>query len=369
MKNGDADAEPPRAMASPSRPAETSRPAPARSVTIIDVARQAGVSKTTASDALSGGGRVSPRTRARIEEVAARLGYVPNSAARHLRQSRVGAVGLYLPRQAFAGTGFYMEFTFGVAQRAHAAGLDLTLLGAGSAGVNPPRPRVDGVIILDPILDDPVVTDLLTGGVPVVTVGRYLGSGPAPSGVLNADYVHTTTLLLDHLGSCGASAPGMITTDEDFLADWSLTLQETYGTWCAAHDAEPAMRGVAVDASPEELDAAVRDLLAARPDLDALVCAPDGSALRALGTLQALGLRVGEDLLLASCVASPSLEMCDPPITAIDVSPRVYGAGAAGMLTEILSADAAQGEESTRIERLHHGRLRIRPSTSFATRR
>jgi DNA-binding LacI/PurR family transcriptional regulator len=336
-------------------------------VTIIDVARQAGVSKTTASDALSGSGRVSPRTRARIEEVAARLGYVPNSAARHLRHSRVGAVGLYLPRQAM-GTGFYMEFTFGVAERARAAGLDLTLLGADSAGIKPPRSRVDGLIILDPILDDPVVRDLLAGGVPVVTVGRHRGSGPAPSGVLTADHVAMTTRLLDHLGACGALAPGLIMADENFRADWSLIQRETYEAWCAAHGAEPAVRSVAVDASPETLDAVVRDLMAARPDLDAVVCAPDGSALRALGTLQALGRRVGEGLLLASCVASPSLEMCDPPITAIDLRPRAYGAGAAELLTDILSADAAHGEPGAPIERLHPIDLRIRRSTSsFAT--
>ncbi|HXA59736.1 MAG TPA: hypothetical protein VNW94_11290, partial [Streptosporangiaceae bacterium] len=67
---------------------------------------------------------------------------------------------------------------------------------------------------------------------------------------------------------------------------------------------------------------------------------------------------------LASCVASPSLEMCDPPITAIDLRPRAYGAGAAELLTDILSADAAHGEPGAPIERLHPIDLRIRPSTS-----
>ncbi|MBE3010320.1 LacI family DNA-binding transcriptional regulator [Microbispora sp. NEAU-D428] len=334
-------------------------PGPARSVTIVDVARHAGVSKTTASDALSGAGRVSARTRARIEEVAARLGYHPNTAARHLRNSRVGAVGLYLPRQVM-GTGFYMEFAFGVAERARAAGLDLTLLGPDSSGIKAPRLRVDGLIILDPILDDPVVADLLGGGVPVVTVGYHRGSGPAPRGVLSADHVETTNLLLEHLGSRGSTMPGLIMPDGDFLTDWSLTLQETYERWCSAHGVEPATRGVAVDASPETLDAVVRDLMASRPDLDALVCAPDGSALRALGTLRSLGRRVGEELLLASCVASQSLEMCDPPITAVDLRPRAYGASAAELLAEILAADAADDEPITRV---HPAELRIHAST------
>ncbi|MGI5162424.1 substrate-binding domain-containing protein [Microbispora sp. CA-102843] len=115
-----------------------------------------------------------------------------------------------------------------------------------------------------------------------------------------------------------------------------------------------------MDASPETLDAVVRDLMASRPDLDALVCARDGSALRALGTLRSLGRRVGEELLLASCVASQSLEMCDPPITAVDLRPRAYGASAAELLAEILAADAADDEPITRV---HPAELRIHAST------
>jgi DNA-binding LacI/PurR family transcriptional regulator len=54
-------------------------------VTILTVAREAGVSKTTASDALRGSGRVSEATRETVAQVARRLGYAPNGSARHLR--------------------------------------------------------------------------------------------------------------------------------------------------------------------------------------------------------------------------------------------------------------------------------------------
>lgn len=43
--------------------------------TIADVAREAGVSRTTVSHALNGIGKVDPRTRERVERVAAELGY------------------------------------------------------------------------------------------------------------------------------------------------------------------------------------------------------------------------------------------------------------------------------------------------------
>ena len=67
-------------------------PAP---VTLIDVARAANVSRTTASAALGGHGRISAETRAHVEAVAARLGYVANPAARHLQGGRKGAIALY----------------------------------------------------------------------------------------------------------------------------------------------------------------------------------------------------------------------------------------------------------------------------------
>ncbi|GAA2910400.1 LacI family DNA-binding transcriptional regulator [Streptosporangium fragile] len=333
-------------------------------MTIIDVARHAGVSKTTASDALSGGGRVSPETRERIAAAAALLGYVPNAAARHLRRSRVGAVGLHVPRQAM-GMGFYMEFAFGVAERAREAGLDLTLLALDPAQAGRPRLRVDGVIIIDPLPDDPVTGALLSADVPVVTVGRHRGPGPAPAGVLVADHAAMMNRLLGHLHAAGASAPGLVVPDDGFRSDWALLVRETYERWCRDHGATPVVRSVAVDATPDTVDEVIRDLVTGGPGLDAVICAPDGSALRALSTLKALGRPVGDRLLLASCVASPSMELCDPPITAIDLRPRRYGNSAAGLLTGILAGTVEPEERGRPVERLHPVELLVRPSTAF----
>src|SRR5690606_4057374 len=56
-----------------------------RPITLLDVARAAGVSKTTVSDALSGRGRLPAATRERVSAVARELGYVANRSARNLR--------------------------------------------------------------------------------------------------------------------------------------------------------------------------------------------------------------------------------------------------------------------------------------------
>ena len=63
-------------------------------VTIIDVAREANVSRATASRALAGYGRISPATRDKVHAVAKELGYRPNSLARAMRAGRTATIGL-----------------------------------------------------------------------------------------------------------------------------------------------------------------------------------------------------------------------------------------------------------------------------------
>ena len=61
---------------------------------IHDVAREAGCSISTVSKVLNGSGAISVATRERIREVSARLGYVPQAAARMLKIRRMETVGL-----------------------------------------------------------------------------------------------------------------------------------------------------------------------------------------------------------------------------------------------------------------------------------
>src|SRR5690242_7876696 len=68
-----------------------------RSPTILDIAAEARVSKTTVSRVLNGSTRVAPGTRARVSDAISALGFQVNHAARSLRTSRTGLVGLLVP--------------------------------------------------------------------------------------------------------------------------------------------------------------------------------------------------------------------------------------------------------------------------------
>ena len=67
-----------------------------RSVSMQDIAAEAGVSAQTVSRVANGGKAVKPETRQRVEEAMAKLGYRPNAAARALKHGRFQNIGVVL---------------------------------------------------------------------------------------------------------------------------------------------------------------------------------------------------------------------------------------------------------------------------------
>ena len=71
-----------------------------KKATIRDVAREAGVSVATASNAMNNPEIVRPRTREAILEAARRLSYVPNAAGKRLRAKQSKTIGLFVNASA-----------------------------------------------------------------------------------------------------------------------------------------------------------------------------------------------------------------------------------------------------------------------------
>jgi DNA-binding LacI/PurR family transcriptional regulator len=327
-------------------------------VTLRTVAERAGVSTTTASDAMRGSGRVSEETRARVLQIAAALRYVPNGSAQHLRRASTGTIGLHLPA-VLTRSNYYMSFVFGVVERAAADSYDVTLLTSGQP--EPRRaPRVDGLVLGDPLAGDPVVERLMTAGVPTVTCERFPGDARA-TGVVRSEHAAAVGELLDHLWASGAHRPALIVAGAE--SDWAAAVHAGFREWCGRHGAPPTVRTVPFDTPVEALHAAAHDLLTTDPGIDALVCGPAGAAAVLLPLLREAGRTVGEDLLLASCVDGPSMQSADPPITAIDLRPREAGAACATLLFDLLTGAAAGGTE-----RVHPTVLIRRTSTSRKSR-
>ena len=325
-----------------------------RAVTLIDVARVAGVSRTTASAALGGTGRISEATRERVLVAAERLGYVGNPAARHLRRGKVGILGLYLPKQVLS-LSYYMNFTFGAAEQARESSYALTLVAPSTGADRLVDVPVDGFLTVDPLASDPAVPELLRSGLPIVTGERYLGEGPAPAHVIESDHAAGMTELLDHLADSGARSPALIAPGDE--SSWAQALGAGYRAWCRARGIRERFRHIAFNASADAVRSAAGALLVEEPPPDAIVSAPDGGAIGIVGAANDVGRRVGEDLLVAACVDSITMELASPPITALDLRPREFGRTCVETLVRVVNG------EPTPLETLHPIRLVRRCST------
>lgn len=301
--------------------------------TIVDIARELGLSKTTVSSALGGTGRISDQKRELIRETANRLGYVTNRAARSLRVSRIGTIGLYIPPVA-RSLAFYMDFAFGVTEGASAADYDVMLF---AREFSPERAfQVDGVIAIDPAPGESLVAALLEEGVPTVTVGKYAGPGEERvRGTLEAHHAELQTAVLDHLLSRGRRRPALIAVDDAFSSSWAVETRNTYLDWCRHKRIEPRVYEVGANASPRELVAAVTDAVD-HGGADAIVCGSQGHAAQCQIVLEGRGLTLGKQLDLVSFAGIPSLEAGNPHITSIDLAARKYGAAATELLDVVI---------------------------------
>jgi DNA-binding LacI/PurR family transcriptional regulator len=170
-------------------------------VTIRDVARQAQVSVSTVSRALSAPGLVKETTRQRVLDVVAGLGYQPNRAARSLITGRTGNLGIVVPDLE---NPFYPAVLRGVQTRAGEAGTSVFFCDSREDPqteaelVRTMAAQVDGVVLCSPLQSDEVIAELadLT---PLVLINRTV---PGVSSVL-MDSGSGMDQVITHLESLG----------------------------------------------------------------------------------------------------------------------------------------------------------------------
>ncbi|MFI6285113.1 LacI family DNA-binding transcriptional regulator [Streptomyces sp. NPDC051018] len=302
---------------------------------IKDVARAAGLSITTVSHALNGKGKVSARTRERVRLLADELGYRPNPAAQVLLTGRTGVVGLAAGHQSAEAwertyRPYYASLTAGA--MVEAVDRDYALV------VVPSRPGtdlwtripMDGLIVVDPVAGDPVITEALHRGLSVVTDGRPLDPGHGSIPYVHSDMLSGVPLALDHLHESGGRRTALLTGPQ--LDSYTLDSERAYTRWCEDRGLPATVERVR-DGEPAH-DAA-RRLLASpdRPDAVHALNETYGEALRAAA--RELGLAIPGDLrITAMGDREPGIR---PALTLLSLAPRRIGALCAGMLIDVLN--------------------------------
>lgn len=297
--------------------------------TLADVAREAGVSRTTASHALSGKGRVDSGTRALVREVADRLGYSPSRVARNLALGRSDTIGLLLPSigqlplDELARTDWYGRVAVLASQEALALGRALTILPPIRSTSDLAAFGLDGVLVLDPVEHDPRWPALREIALPRVLIGRDPAGELGPTVV--TDLVGPVAELFSHLRSQGMHRIGLVMPDFHWSAEDEVAslVRVHCATWGLPEPTIIHVDASAFSSRAEALDRTQEVVIEALqgPDRpDALVGLFEGAGPAIMMAARALGLEVPSDLLVAVDVDGIVAESFDPPITAIDLN-------------------------------------------------
>lgn len=335
----------------------------AHRVTIADVAREAGVSRTTVSHALSGQGKVNAATRAKVKEVAERLNYRPSVRAQSLRSGRSQSLALLssMPAAVSAGPsqlGFFTELAMGCARTALLEGYVFVLAPPTEAANPVDRLDIDGAILLEPTADDPIAEALRERGIPYVTIDGPSSradddtlttseTGPAQASTASTgadskwsiDLHHRATaqLLLDHLLDQGATQPALLVSRSQRGAQ--IAAREVYAEVAAARGFTPLIAEADETSGEDGAFAATQALLAAHPDIDAVLAPIDTFATGAVRAAQESGRVVGADLLIATRYDGLRARTSTPPLTAVNLGLKAISSAAVEMLVAVLDGE------------------------------
>ncbi|WP_433545158.1 LacI family DNA-binding transcriptional regulator [Streptomyces sp. CA-294286] len=338
-------------MTAAAEPGDGIRPRPTRRPTMKDIARRAGVSESAVSFALNDRPGVSPGTRARVRRVAEELGWQANSAARALSGERAGCAGLVLARPArtLGVESFFLQLVSGIQEALSARQVALLFLVVEDLGTELAvlrrwwaERRVDGVLVVDPRIDDPRPALLASLGLPAVVVGGLEADesrdrAPLPVSNVWADDAGAMASVLDHLHSLGhrrivhvAGMRGLAHTERRIL---SLRAEAARRGLDGSE-----VRSVATDYSDAEGAEATRRILDGPPHTrpTAIVYDNDVMAVAGASVAAGRGVAVPGDLSIVAWDDSALCRVTHPRLTALVRDTPAFGRLAAQELLAVV---------------------------------
>jgi LacI family transcriptional regulator len=288
--------------------------------TIRDVAREAGVSVATVSRVFNDSGPVNDETRRRIREVATRLRYTPDGAARSLIMRRTNTLGVLLPD--LYGE-FFSEVIRGIDLTAQRSGYHLLVSSSHDheteieAAVRAMRGRVDGLIVMSPYLDAQTLALTLPDSSPVVLLNCAVDGTTFDS--LSIDNYGGAYAMVEHLIAQGHERIAFIEGAErnfdatERLRGYRASLTDSG----VERRAEWEVRGDFTESGGFRAAAAIARLT---PRPTAIFAANDSMAIGALSALREAGIGVPQEMAVTGFDDIPIARYMSPPLTSVHVA-------------------------------------------------
>lgn len=321
-------------------------------MTSQDVARLAGVSRTTVSVVLNNvqGIKISPATRQRVFEAARSLGYVPDAAAQALVSRRVRIIGFILARHPYhiSSDAFVPRILEGLFDTIHRHDLRLLV-----DIVSPEHQeqaylqlvranRIDGMLLSGPMSDDRALEALENEGFPTVIIGQVHDK---PLYSVDIDNCAAASLAVDHLLeightriACITNAPPSYTASIDRLRGYRQALTNR----SIPFEPELVRYG---DFTVESGYQQMLTLLDSRIPFTAAFVASDTLAIGANAALQERGVRVPEDVALVGFDDLPLAKYMEPPLTTIQLPVSQLASKACELLIRLMNGDQPEKHE------------------------
>lgn len=335
----------------------TTKDSPFSNITIDDIAEKLGISKTTVSRALSGKGRISEETRARVLACIEECGYRPNHIAKSLAFSKSFNIAVAVPSDAevneipffqtclngIAGTVGQSDYDVIFSVTAHDSCTGLKRLVRNQ--------KVDGVILTRLLTNDKSVEFLKSSGIPFVVIGT--SSDPELIQV-DSNQEEGCREMTNYLLHQGETDIVLIAGDPEHQVN-----KDRHKGFCSAVEKSgfpELVHSVHWNVvSMEDTEAVIKK--SAVSDCSCIVCMDDVICARVLKVLQKLRIRVPEDIRIVSFYDSALMEQYHPPITALHVPVEQLSSKAGELLLDIID-----GQEVKKINRVGW-ELRIRDSS------
>ena len=309
--------------------------------TIRDVARLAGVSVATISRYLNNPAIVSEETANRVQQAMSELKYVPNFAARNLATHKTSTIGLLLTDIC---SEFFTPMLRGIEGVTNQENYHLLIATVGSN----PHPEVlplgpvntDGLIIFLNTLSEKQLRQLSAMRYPMVMVHHTPPSDLRIPVITienkNASYRLVSHLIENHQRKNIAFLRGPALNED---SGW-----RELGYQNALADHQIPLRPELIDIGNFDRTQgyqAARDLFTRQPEIDAIFCGDDETAIGVLRALQELNLRVPQDVAVVGFddqILSPFLV---PPLTTVQAPSEAVGAAAARQLFQLIRTGQA----------------------------
>lgn len=288
-----------------------------KKITIDDIAKDLGVSKTTVSRAISGKGRIGKETVDRVNDYIKQCNYKPNVIAKGLAQSKTYNIGLMIPGDYdLVDLPFFQKCMLGVCEMASAMDYDVIISMIKDADISQmerlvDNHKVDGFVLSRTLVEDAPMKFLKERKIPFVAIGRT-----EEDNVVQVDN--------DHRGACRELTSILLSRGIRKIAliggnrNHIVTQNRLLGYMEAYEDLrkKPDNKLIYMEAEGRvRIEQIVDDLIPKKADC--ILCMDDSICAYVLAKLKKEKIRVPQDIKVASFYNSTTLEYNMPAITSL----------------------------------------------------